>query len=100
MKEWRKKRDAAHVARTAIIVHKSQAIDSTNRLSWSLNIISIGQMTNSQIQQDSPQATQEVVIGKNMYEELKKVLQSLKESIDQFGLEPQQKSIFKLTSRQ
>jgi len=51
-------------------------------------------MTNSNIQQDSPEATQVATFNENKYEELKKVIQSLKESIDQLGLEPQQKPEF------
>lgn len=57
-----------------------------------LNIISIGQMINSQIQQDSPKATQMVTIGEDKCEELKELLRSLKESIDKLGLEAQAKS--------
>ena len=57
-----------------------------------VNVISINQMVNSQIQQASPEATQIVGISENKYEELKEVIQSLKESIDKLNLEPQQKS--------
>ncbi len=57
-----------------------------------LNFIYIGQMTNSQIQQASPSATQVNTIGEDRYEEVKKIIQSLKESIDQLGLVAQQKS--------
>jgi len=57
-----------------------------------VNIISIGQMIGSQIQQASPEATQVIAIGENRFEELKEVIQSLKESIDQLSLEAQQKS--------
>ena len=57
-----------------------------------VNIISIGQMVNSQIQQASPEATQVVTIDERRYEELKQVIQSLRESIDKLGLEPLQKS--------
>lgn len=56
-----------------------------------LNII-IGPVINSPIQQGSPQATQEVIIGEDKCEELKGLLQSLKESIDKLGLEAQAKS--------
>ena len=57
-----------------------------------INIISIGQMINSQIQQDSPEATQMVTIGEDKCEELKELLRSLKESIDKLGLAAQAKS--------
>ena len=57
-----------------------------------VNIISIGQMTNSHIQQASPGATQVVNIGPDKYEELKQVVYSLKESIDKLSLQPQQRS--------
>lgn len=55
------------------------------------NII-IGPVINSPIQQGSPQATQEVIIGKDKCKELEELLQSLKESIDKLGLEAQAKS--------
>jgi hypothetical protein len=58
----------------------------------SQNIIVIDQMINSQIQQGSPEATQVATFNENRYEELKEVIQSLKESIDQFGIDQQQKS--------
>lgn len=57
-----------------------------------VNIIAIDKMISSQIQQASPEATQAVAIGKDKYEELKEVIQSLKDSIDQLGIEPQQKA--------
>jgi hypothetical protein len=57
-----------------------------------INIISIGQMISSQIQQASPDATQVVTIDEDRYEELKEVIQSLKESIDKLDLESQNKS--------
>ena len=56
------------------------------------NFIYIGEMRNSQIQQGSPEATQVATFNENMYEELKEVIQSLKESIDQLGIDQQQKS--------
>ena len=56
------------------------------------NIIVIDKMIGSQIQQASPEATQVVAIGEDRYEELKEIIQSLKDSIDQLGLEPQQKA--------
>ena len=56
------------------------------------NFIYIGEMRNSQIQQGSPEATQVATFNENRYEELKEVIQSLKESIDQFGIDQQQKS--------
>jgi hypothetical protein len=55
------------------------------------NII-IGQMINSQIQQASPKATQVGTVNEDRYEELKEVIQSLKESIDKLDLESQDKS--------
>lgn len=57
-----------------------------------INITSIGQMKNSQIQIDSPGATQVATFNENRYEKLKEVIQSIKESIDQFGIDQQQKS--------
>jgi hypothetical protein len=57
-----------------------------------VNIISVGQMISSQIQQTSPEATQVVTVGESRHEELKEVIQSLKKSIEQLGLSPQQKS--------
>jgi hypothetical protein len=56
------------------------------------NIIYIGEMRNSQIQQGSPEATQVATFNENKYEELKEVIESLKESIDQLGIGQQQKS--------
>jgi len=56
-----------------------------------VNIINIGQANNSQFQQGSPEAIQVVNIGEDRYEELKEIIQSLKDSIDQLGLEQQQK---------
>ena len=56
------------------------------------NFIYIGEMRNSQIQQGSPEATQVATFNENKYEELKEVIQSLKESIDQLGIDQQQKS--------
>jgi len=56
------------------------------------NIVSIGQMINSQIQQASPEATQVGTVNEDRYEELKEVIQSLKESIDKLDLESQDKS--------
>lgn len=57
------------------------------------NVINVsGDMVSSQIQQDSPGATQVVTIGEEKYVELKKVIQSLKESIDKLSLQPQQRS--------
>jgi len=58
----------------------------------SQNITSIGQVINSQIQIGSPEATQVATFNENKYEELKEVIQSLKESIDQLGIDQQQKS--------
>jgi len=57
-----------------------------------INITSIGTMTDSQLQIDSPGATQVATFNENRYGELKEVIQSLKESIDQFGIDQQQKS--------
>jgi len=56
------------------------------------NIVAIGQMINSQIQQASPEATQVGTVNEDRYEELKEVIQSLKESIDKLDLESQDKS--------
>ena len=57
-----------------------------------INIISVEQMKNSQILQASPGAKQVTTIDESKYEQLKEFLQSLKESIEQLELEPQQKS--------
>lgn len=57
-----------------------------------INIISVRQMKNSQIQQASSGAKQVTTIDESKYEQLKEFLQSLKESIEQLELEPQQKS--------
>jgi hypothetical protein len=57
-----------------------------------INIISVGQMKNSQIQQASSGAKQVTTIDESKYEQLKEFLQSLKESIERLELEPQQKS--------
>ncbi|MCD6317816.1 hypothetical protein J7M02_01960 [Candidatus Aerophobetes bacterium] len=57
-----------------------------------VNIISIGQMTDSQIQQASPSAKQEITINEARYEELKEVIKTLKKSVDRLGLKAQQKS--------
>ncbi|NQE46842.1 hypothetical protein C5S31_12555 [ANME-1 cluster archaeon GoMg2] len=54
--------------------------------------ISIGQMINSQIQQASHGATQVASTDEITHEQLKELLQSLKESVDQLELEPQQES--------
>ena len=56
-----------------------------------INIISIEQMVNSQVQQASPGATQVVTISLDKNEELKQIIQLLKESIDKLSLQPQQK---------
>lgn len=57
-----------------------------------VNIISVGQMINSQIQQASHGATQVAITDEIKQEQLKELLQSLKESVDQLELEPQQES--------
>lgn len=58
-----------------------------------INIINVeGSLVNSPIQQNSPDSIQVVTIGKDKCEKLKEVFQSLKESIDQLGLNLQQKS--------
>lgn len=55
------------------------------------NIISIGQMINSQVQQASPGAIQIINGNENKFEEVKEILRSLKVSIDQLNLNPQKK---------
>ena len=55
-------------------------------------IINIGDVKNSNIQIGSHGATQVATFNENRYEELKEVIQSLKESIDQLGIDQQQKS--------
>lgn len=57
-----------------------------------VNIIHVNQMTNSQIVQSSPGATLAMEFAQEKYDELKEVLQALKESIDQFNLQTSQKS--------
>jgi len=57
-----------------------------------VNVISIGQMVDSQIQQASPAAKQEIGISETRYEELKEVIETLNKSIDQLDLKTQQKS--------
>jgi len=57
-----------------------------------INITSIGTMTDSQLQIDSPGATQVATFNENRYGELKEVIQSLKELIDQPDISQQQKS--------
>ena len=66
--------------------------EPTSYFSPVINIISVGQMKNSQIQQASPEAKQMTTIDESKYEQLKELLQSLKESIERLELEPQQKS--------
>jgi hypothetical protein len=56
------------------------------------NLIYVGQMIGSQIQQASPGATQLVIIREDKYEEVKEIIKSLQESIEQLGLLAQQKS--------
>lgn len=53
------------------------------------NIIFVGQMTNSQIQQSSPEARQIVTFNGIKYKELEELIQSLQESLDSLGLDPQ-----------
>lgn len=77
------------------VVEVEAALDNPDRPTQHFlpfNIINVNQMTNSNIQQASPEATQVVTFDESKYEELKEVILSLKESIDQLGLEPQQKS--------
>jgi hypothetical protein len=56
-----------------------------------INITSIGTMTDSQLQIDSPGATQVATFNENRYGELKEVIQSLNELIDQLDIGQQQK---------
>jgi len=57
-----------------------------------VNVISIGQMVNSQIQQDSPNATQVTNFDGKKIEALGELVSLLKESIDRLGLQKQEKS--------
>ncbi|MEK7396069.1 MAG: hypothetical protein AAB116_03935 [Candidatus Poribacteria bacterium] len=57
-----------------------------------VNIISIGQMVNSQIQQSSPGANQTTNINEDKLKELGEIVQSLRDSLDKFPLKDQQKS--------
>lgn len=56
-----------------------------------LNIIQVGQMIDSQIQQASPAATQ-VLSREDTREELEELIESLKDCIDQLGLEHQRQT--------
>jgi predicted nucleotidyltransferase len=56
------------------------------------NIIVVGQMTNSQIQQASPGALQEVTISEEYYKIVEEDLQLLKKYINQLNLTPEQES--------
>ncbi len=49
-------------------------------------------MISSQIQQDSPGATQSINISSDKYDDLKRVIEKIKSSIDELSLEPNQKS--------
>ncbi len=73
-----------------------EALDNPDRPTHyfpaAINITSIGTMIGSQLQIDSPGATQVATFNENGYEGLKEVIQSLKESIDQLDIDPQQKS--------
>ncbi|HPO82425.1 MAG TPA: hypothetical protein PK487_05610 [bacterium] len=57
-----------------------------------INIISIGQMTNSQIQQANTESTQIASFSGDRGEKLIEFIQLLEESKDKLDLEPQQKS--------
>jgi len=57
-----------------------------------INIISVGQMVGSQIQQSSPGSTQAITISEDKLKELKEIIQSLEGSMDEFRLGDQQKS--------
>jgi len=56
------------------------------------NIIVVGQMTNSQIQQASPSALQAVTIDGEYYKIVEKDLQLLKQYVNQLDLTPEQES--------
>ncbi len=56
-----------------------------------INVIQIGTMTNSQIQQGSPGATQVVTINESEKKKLEKIIQSLKEQINELELNPQER---------
>ena len=73
------------------VVETESDPDTPTDQSPSISIIAIDKMIGSQIQQASPEATQVVAIGEDRYEELKEIIQSLKDYIDQLGIEPQQK---------
>lgn len=59
-----------------------------------INVIQIGTMSHSQIQQGSPGATQVVTINEVEKKELEEIIQSLKESGDQLNLKEQEKVDF------
>jgi len=56
------------------------------------NYIYVEQMTNSQIQQASPGASQVISILENKYDELKEIIKLLNESLNKLGLQQQQLS--------
>ncbi|MCK4496825.1 MAG: hypothetical protein KAU24_01415 [Candidatus Aenigmarchaeota archaeon] len=60
-----------------------------------VNIINVGHMVNSQIQQASPQSTQTIVIKENKYDELIKIVKELNKSINKLGIQPEQISELK-----
>lgn len=55
------------------------------------NIIQVGQMIDSQIQQASPGPT-ELVLGEGKEQELRELIESLRNSLEELGLDHQQKS--------
>ena len=57
-----------------------------------INIIQVDTMIGSQIQQSSPGATQVVTINTEEREKLEEIIQSLKQQLDDFGLNQQEKS--------
>lgn len=54
-----------------------------------VNIINVGSMVNSQIQQTSPNSKQTLSFGEERFDELQKLLADIKASIDKLGLKPQ-----------
>jgi len=73
------------------IVEIEQALDNPDEPTDhfpALNVIYVGQMIDSQIQQASPGAVQ-VIVHEDRYRELEEALKALKESIDQLSLDQQ-----------
>jgi len=69
----------------------SRPEEPTNYFPPVVNIISIGEMRESQIQQAGPQAKQVIAISESDYGQLKELVESLERSIDELRLEREPK---------